>query len=66
MALGLTVSLPKTNFMMVGCEVTHDGGTVEYVIQFPYLGSLIADIGQSHEEVDRRIASAFKAFGALR
>ena len=31
-----------------------------------YLSSLIADSGRSHEEVDRRIASASKAFGALR
>ena len=69
------VSLPKTKFMVVGCGVTdedrlplllEDGGTVECVSQFPYLGSLIAESGRSHEEVDRRIASASKAFGALR
>ena len=73
--MGLTVSLPKTKFMVVGCGVTdydrlplalEDGGTVECVSQFPYLGSLIAKSGQSHEEVDRRIESASKAFGALR
>ena len=74
-ALGLTVSLPKTKFMVVGCGVTDedrlplpldDGGTVEHVSQFPYSGSLIAESGQSHEEVDRRIASASRAFRALK
>ena len=61
--------------MVVGCGVTDedrcplplkDGGTVECVGQFPYLGPLIAESGRSHEEVDRRIASASKAFGTLR
>ena len=64
--LGLTVSLPKTKFIVVGCGVTdddrlslplEDGGTAECVSQFPYLGSLIAESGWSHEKVDRRIAS---------
>ena len=75
--LGLTVSLPKTNykFMVVECGVTNDdrlplpledGGTVQCVNQFPYLGSLVAESGQSHEEVDRRVENASKAFGALR
>ena len=63
-ALGLTVSLPKTKFMVVGCGMTDedrlplpldDGGAVEHVCQFPYLGSLIAESGRSHEKVDRRI-----------
>ena len=39
---------------------------MEHVCQFPYLGSLIAESGWSHEEVDRRIAHASRAFGALR
>ena len=30
------------------------------------MGSLIAESGRSHKEVDRRIANASKAFGALR
>ena len=75
-ALGLTVSLNKTKFMVVGCGVTDedrlplpldDGGTVEYVSQFPYLGSLIAESGRSHEEVDKRIASVnvSKAFWGI-
>ena len=34
--------------------------------QFPYLGSLITEGGQSYEEMDRRIASVSRAFGALR
>ena len=73
--LGLTVSLRKTKFMVAGCGVTDegrlplpldDGGAVEHVSQFPYLGSLIAESGRSHEEVDRRIPSASGAFGVLR
>ena len=43
-----------------------DGGTVEHVSQFPYLGFLIAESGWSHEEGDRRIASGSRAFWALR
>ena len=42
------------------------GGSIDWVSEFPYLGSLIAESGRAHEEVDRRIASASRAFGALR
>ena len=42
------------------------GGSIDWVSEFRYLGSLIAESGRAHEEVDRRIASAFRAFGALR
>ena len=74
-AFGLTVSLPKTKFMVVGHGVTdedklplalEDEGIIEWVSEFPYLGSLIAEDGRSHVEVDKRIANASKAFGALK
>ena len=61
--------------MVVECEVTdddrlrlplEDGGTVECISQFPYLGSLVAESGCSHEKVDRRRANASKSIGALR
>ena len=74
-ALGLTVNLSKTKFMVVRCGVTEedklpppleDDGDVEWVSEFPYLGSVVAKDGQSHVEVDKRIANASKAFGALR
>ena len=41
-----------------------DDGSIEWVSEFPYLGSLMAESGRSHMEVDKRIAS--KAFGTLR
>ena len=43
-----------------------DDGVVEWVSELPYLGSVVAQDGQSHIEVDKRIANASKAFGALR
>ena len=61
--------------MAFGCVVTdddklplplEDGDTVECVSPFPCLDSLRAESGQSHDEVEKRIASASKAFGALR
>ena len=70
--LGLTVSLAKTKFMVAGCGVTdedrlplplEDGGTGEGLSQFPYLGSLIAGSGQSHEDVHRKIANVSKSLG---
>ena len=41
------------------------GGSIDWVSEFPYLGSIIAESGRTHEEVNRRIASASRAFGAL-
>ena len=41
-----------------------DGGSIEVVQEFPYLGSIIESSGKT--DVDRRIAQASKAFGALR
>lgn len=41
-------------------------GQVEWVDDFPYLGFLIHAGGRIHEEVDRRIACASRAFGALK
>ena len=43
-----------------------DGDVIERVSSFPYLGSLMAENGRVHDEVDRRIAGASRAFGALR
>ena len=71
---GLTVSLQKTKFMVVGHGVTEedmqplalDDGSIELVKEFPYLGSLMAENGRLNLEVDKRIANASKAFGALR
>ena len=71
---GLRVSLPKTKQMVTGRlveegdqeSVALDGGDIEVVSEFPYLGSLIADSGRMDMDVDRQVAQASKAFGALR
>ena len=72
---GLTVNLNKTKIMVTGREATDgekvachlgDGGVVEYVNEFPYLGSMVADSGRVSSDVDRRITQASKAFGTLR
>jgi len=73
-AFGLLVSLVKTKLMVVGREVQEEertpmrvgDGEIENVEKFTYLGSLITNNGRMDAEVDRRIASASKAFGALR
>ena len=41
------------------------GDFIEWIDLFPYLGSVIVDKGSIDVEVDRRIASASSAFGAL-
>ena len=72
-SFGLTLSFEKTMFMVVGYGVDEGdtlpldlpGGSIDWVSEFPYLGYLIAESGRAHEEVDRRIASASRAFGAL-
>ena len=72
---GMTVSLEKTKIMVTGREATDEDkvafqlggdGVVEYVNEFPYLGSLVADSGRMSSDVDRRIMQASKAFGTLR
>lgn len=71
---GMTVSIQKTKFMVVGSgigdedlkPIAIEGGEIENVKEFPYLGSLIAENGSIDAEVDKRIANASKAFGALR
>ena len=42
------------------------GGNIESVEQFPYLGSVVAASGKIDADVDRRITQASSAFGALR
>ena len=73
-SFGLTLSFEKIKFMVVGYGVDEGdmlpldlpGGSIDWVSEFPYLGSLIAESGRAHEEVNRKIASASRAFGALR
>ena len=46
--------------------MTVDSGSIECVKEFQYLGSIIATDGQIDVEVDKRLANASKAFGALK
>lgn len=71
---GLKLSVEKTKGMVVGQEVDeHDaapvqveGGRVDIVDHFPYLGSSISRDGEVTVEIDCRIAKASRAFGCLR
>ena len=71
---GLRVSIPKTKHLVAGREaedgdktpITVEGGEIEGVEEFPYLGSTIASSGAMDPDVDRRVAQASRAFGALR
>ena len=71
---GPTVNFAKTKLMVAGRNTSEaDAGPlklgeeeVECVEKFPYLESIVAASGTVDAEVDRRIAQASKAFGALR
>ena len=40
--------------------------SIEHVDEFPYLGSLVTSNGRIDAEIEKRIANASRAFGALR
>ncbi len=71
---GLTVSIPKIKHKVTGreaaaCDKTPmsvSGGEIAGVEEFPYYGSTVAASGRMDADVDKRIAPASKAFGALR
>ena len=71
---GLSVSFTKTKIMAAGREITEEDQSslsvgpemIENVKEFPYLGSVIASSGRVDADIDRRIAQASKAFGALK
>ena len=68
------MSFTKTKMMAAGREVSaedqmplHVGSEeIEYVKEFTYLGSVVASSGKMDADIDRRIAQASKAFGALK
>ena len=67
---GLTVSIQKTKGMATsggGGESIDldDGGHIEMVSDFTYLGSNISAGGSVSAEVSRRLAKASRAFGCL-
>ena len=71
---GLTVNLLKTKLLVMGCSLTEEdmaptvvgGDTIERVDEFSYLGSVVTSSSRIDAEVDRRLAGANRAFGALR
>jgi len=71
---GLTVNLTKTKMMVTGFglgdadrePIVVGESEIGCVDEFPYLGSMVSSSGRMDVEVDRRIASASKAFGSLR
>ena len=71
---GLTVSTEKTKRMVVGeglnesdvRPVQVEGGSVDVVQDFTYLGANISRDREITNEVTRRIARAARAFGCLR
>ena len=71
---GLTVSTEKTKGMVIGeglnesdvRPVQVEGGSVDIVQDFTYLGANISRDGEITSEVTRRIARAVRAFGCLR
>ena len=71
---GLTLSVPKTKLVVAGLKLTNDdlaplelnGGVVEVVEHFKYLGSLVEACNGVAGEVGSRIAQASRAFASLR
>ncbi len=74
MAWGLTLSVRKTKLLVAGTLGTEDearpimleGGEVECVTNFKYLGSVLKANGRVGMEVGERIAKAARAFGTLK
>ena len=70
----MTVSLAKTKGMVLGPGVTDEdlasvsveGGEIEVVDSFTYLGSVLSSDGEVMEDIKCRIAKASRAFGCLR
>ena len=70
---GLTLSLAKTKLVVVGGEGSEDelrllvleGGEIESVEEFKYLGSVVDRRGGVMKEVGERIARAPRVFGII-
>ena len=72
--MGLTVSVPKAKGMASGdglsvadtAPLQADGGEIEIVKNFTYLGSVVSNDGDISEDIKRRLAKASHVFGCLR
>lgn len=74
-AWGLTVSLKKTEFMVIGernetdeapITIQGESQTINCVKDFKYLGSKINEVGDIRVEVNERLIKASRIFGTLR
>ena len=73
-AWGLTLSVGKTKLVVAGAPssvedlrpLTLEGGEIECVRDFKYLGSIVEEKGGVVKEVGERIAKASRAFGMLK
>jgi len=73
-ACGLTISVPKTKFLVAGSGVVQNGldpiivgdGSITLVTSFYYLGSLVESHGGVQLELNTRIFRAASVFGTLR
>lgn len=67
---GLKINAEKTKTMTIGkqhkeLEVTLNGGVLEQVTEFVYLGGLLTEDGQCTKDIKRRIGLASTVFGRL-
>ena len=70
---GLTMSFPKTKLFVAGARcgvedlqpINIRGETIEAVLSFRYLGSILESHGEILIDVEDRVASVLCAFGAL-
>jgi len=73
-ACGLTISIPKTKFLVAGSGILQGDldpivigdGSITSVSSFCYLGSLLESHGGVQLELNTRISRAANVYGALR
>ncbi|KAL0849608.1 hypothetical protein ABMA28_013867 [Loxostege sticticalis] len=66
--VGLEMNTSKTKMMTnsIPIDITINGQKLEYVEEYVYLGQIISPKDQMSKEIDKRIASGWKTFWALK
>lgn len=66
--VGLEINLTKTKMMTnsTPIDITNNGQKFEYVEEYVYLGQIISPNDQMSKEIDKRIATGWKKFWALK
>ncbi|KAL0832588.1 hypothetical protein ABMA28_000786 [Loxostege sticticalis] len=66
--VGLEMNTSKTKMMTnsIPIDITINGQKLEYVKEYVYLGQIISPKDQMSKEIDKRIASGWKTFWALK